>query len=303
MNELKEKEYQYRREAEKTHDEIDLRLVFRKIGSGIDRLKYRTVQSARLARRHALLVLIFVLAGLGIGYAYYLQQRPYYNSTMTLMLYNIRNEFVEDQLKRLSYMVDDGNHAAIASRLEISPEAASEIRSLKVTNLDEGRISDDSILTGSPFQIDLSIYNNELFSTMEPALVNFLESNKFFSKQKQIRENQVRKIISKLKSDIGSIDSVKTSIVAPQGPVNGFVYGEAVDPTNLYRESVSMYKEQVMLESDLDRLNNLEVVNGFVPRLKPAGPKPEVYLTISGLLGLLAGLIVAGILEKRRRGI
>src|SRR5690606_15563127 len=105
----------------------------------------------------------------------------------------------------------------------------------KFTNLDQDRIEEDSVLTGSPFRIELSLFDPQLFIGLEPALTEYLENNRYFARQKRIRQRQVESMITKLKGEINSIDSIKTNVSEPRGPVNGFIYGQPIDPTNLYR--------------------------------------------------------------------
>ncbi|WP_224744221.1 chain length determinant protein [Pontibacter aquaedesilientis] len=227
--------------------------------------------------------------------------KPYYTSSMTLVLANIRNEFIEDQLNKLSEMIEEDNFEAVAERLDITPASAKEIKEMKFINLDQDRVEEDSVLTGSPFRIELSIYNPELFDSLEPAITTYLENNRYFARQKRIKQKQVENMISKLKGEISSIDSMKTSVSEPRGPVNGFVYGQPIDPTNLYKQSITMYKEQVDLEADLEKLANVEIVTGFIPRLKPTGPSLSRFLGIGGLIGLLIGTGVAINLESKKR--
>lgn len=288
MQQLKERE-----QMSKANDEVDLivlidliRRFFNKIGRGI-------AFTVKAAKNNIGLLLIFILLGSGIGYGLSLITKAYYTSSMTLMLANIRNEFIEDQLNKLSLMVAEENYEAVAERLDIDTEAARQIKKMSFSNLDQDRIEKDSVLTGSPFRIELSLYDRSLFETMEPALTSYLENNRYFARQKRIKQRQVESMVSKLKGEISSIDSMKTNVGEPRGPVNGFVYGQPIDPTNLYRESITMYKEQVKLEADLEKLDNVEIVTGFVPRLRPTGPKVLNHIVIGALVSLLIGCIVA----------
>ncbi|WP_299701023.1 hypothetical protein [uncultured Pontibacter sp.] len=156
-------------------------------------------------------------------------------------------------------------------------------------------------MTTFPFRIELALYDRQLFDTMEVALVRYLGNNKFFANQKKIKQQEVENMISKLKREVASIDSMKTSVSEPRGPVNGFVYGQPIDPTNLYKESISMYKELVRLEADRERMSSVQVVSGFVPRLRPTGPSLKKYMGIGGLIGLIVGITVALNLDPRRR--
>jgi len=297
----KETEQKHKEKQTYKDDEIDISVVFDRISSGIKRIIHNISFIISVIIKRSVTITLFVIVGLGLGYGAYKVTKPYYTSSMTLILSDIRNKFVENQLNSLTEMVSEDNYEAIAQSLDIEVEEAKQIKKMEFTNLDQDRISEDSVLIGSPFKIELMLYDNKLFEVMEPALVDYLESNRYFSKQKRIRQRQVESLIGKYKNEIASIDSVKTSVVSPRGPVNGFVYGEPIDPTNLYRESVSMYQQQVQLEAELDRLDNIEIVNGFTPRLNPTGPNLYKFLAIAGFLAFLIGVKVALNLEARKR--
>jgi hypothetical protein len=286
--------------ANNRSDEIDLNVLFRKIGNALNAIGRKFQFVARVIKRRFLFILLWVIGGLMLSYGAYYTIKPFYTSSMTLVLANIRNEFIEDQLNKLSDMIKEENSEAVAERLDISIQDAKQIREMKFSNLDQDRIEEDSILTGSPFRIELSLYDRGLFEDMEPALTGYLENNRYFAKQKRIKQRQVENMVSKLRGEISSIDSMKTIISEPRGPVNGFIYGQPIDPTNLYRESITMYKEQVKLEADLEKLDNVEIVTGFVPRLRPTGPNLIKYLVIGALISFMIGTLVAYNLESKK---
>ncbi|WP_242929387.1 chain length determinant protein [Pontibacter vulgaris] len=281
-------------------DEIDLLSIFRFFNRQANKLSRKIKNIIHDLVSNLLTVLALVIVGLGLGFSFYYVTKPYYKSSMTLVLADIRNDFVEDQLNKLSVMIAEDNFEAVAQRLDITPTAAKEIKQMSFSNLDQERIEEDSVLTGSPFRIELLLYDNKLFDSMEPALANFLENNRYFSKQKRIRQRQVENLIARYKNDIASIDSVKSEVASPRGPVNGFVYGEPIDPSNLYREGISMYQQQVQLEAELDQLDNIQVVTGFSPRSKPTGPNLLKFLAVGGFSAFLVGLIVAVRIEKKK---
>lgn len=279
--------------ANRAQDEIDLGVIFNKLGAFTDRIKQGILKLILISKKRALMLLLFLFIGAGLGYAVSYTTKPYYTSSMTLMLANIRNEFIENQLINLTVMVEEDNFSEIADRLDISEELAASIKEMKFANLDQDKIEEDSILIGSPFRIELSLFDSKNFDVMEPALVSYLENNRYFAKQRVIKQRQIESMISRLKGEIYSIDSIKTNVVEPRGPVNGFVYGQPIDPTNLYRESIKMYEQQVKLEAALDQLDNVEIVTGFAPKLRPAGPRRKYFALAGGLMALLVGLIVA----------
>lgn len=303
---LKANRMQHLRETDKRRyndadDEIDLMSIIRMLQRFFKRVwnGLRHLLNAILAQ--ITYVILAVALGLGIAYALYSLTKPFYTSSMTLMLANIRSEFIEDEFNKLSDMILEKNSEAIATRLNISTDAAQEIKEMSFYNVELARMQEDSIMTAFPFRIELSLFDRQLFDTMEVALVRYLGQNKFFARQKKIKQQEVENMITKLKSEIASIDSMKTNVSEPRGPVSGFVYGQPVDPTNLYKESISMYKQLVRLEAERERLNSVQVISSFVPRLRPTGPSLKKYLGIGGLIGLMIGGILALNLESRRK--
>ncbi|MCC9166587.1 chain length determinant protein [Pontibacter harenae] len=283
------------------HDEIDLAVVFEYVGRFFKRIGRGVGYVFFTIQRRIVMLTLLSLFGVALGFAAYKVTKPYYSGAMTFVLSDIRNEFVENQLDKLRIAVEEDNFLAISEMLDISQDAARDIKDMEFFSLDAERVAEDSILTGSPFRIELFLYNNNLFASMEPALANYLESNRYFSKLKRIKQREMESMISKLEEEIKSIDSVKTTVVSPRGPVNGFVFGQPIDPTNLYRESISMYQKQVDLEAELDQLDNIQIVNGFAPHLRPTGPGLLKYTVIGGLVAFVTGVILALILQARSR--
>ncbi|MFT2008814.1 chain length determinant protein [Pontibacter sp. 13R65] len=284
-------------------DEVDLTFIVEKVIKGTKSAGNGISYIYNLILRKKLLLTGFMVFGIILSYIAHQATKPYYSSSMTFVLAKIRNDFVEEQLNGLESMVVDKNFEAIAERLDITLATAQQIKDMDFINLDEERITMDSVLTGSPFRIELNVYDNQVFSSLEPALTSYLENNRYFTRQKQIKEEQYRKMISKYRSDISSIDSIKGAALLPKGPVNGFIFGQPLDPTELYKQGIDMYKDQVELEAELDQLDNIQVVNGFVPRKNPSGPNLFLYLLAGAVLFLVLGLITASTLEKRKRKI
>ncbi|MBJ6118422.1 chain length determinant protein [Pontibacter sp. BT310] len=282
-------------------DEIDLSYIINKINRLFTYIGRGLVNFKLFIFRNTKLISLISLMGVLVGYFAFENTKPYYTSSMTLVLADFRNQFVEDHLNKISLLVKDDNYEALSERLKIPIEEAQQIKKMSFSNLDEARISEDSVLTGSPFRIELMLYNKGLFDDMEESITEYLESNRYFSKQKRIRQRELEGLIGKYKQDIASIDSVKIAVANLRGPANGFVYGEPLDPTNLYKESVNMYQQQAHLESELERLENVQVVVGFAPQSKPAWPILPIFLAAGALAGFIIALIVAQMFDSKKK--
>jgi hypothetical protein len=287
---------------ERVADEIDLRIVFRKLASFFRRGLHKLENIFLLLLRRWPLVLFLTLLGIGVGYLAFKMKRPFYRSSITLAPGKIRNEFFKHQVLRLATLVKDGNSQVVATDLNISLEDAAKMKSLRYVGVDSFLTvaETDSVLVGAPFKVEAELYDSKFFAPLQDALTGYFARNPFFTRSTQARKEQLRAMIDKLKVDITSIDSIKRTAITLRGPANGFVYGEPLDPTNLYKQSTALFETQAELEAELRNLETVQVVVGFAPLLHPTGPKLKWYLVPGTLFGFLLALFVVLRLESRR---
>ncbi|ALJ00323.1 hypothetical protein [Rufibacter tibetensis] len=281
-------------------DEIDLRIVFRKLGSFFKRFLNQFREAIFLLLRRWPLVLLLTLVGVGIGFLVYSLKKPYYQSSITVAPSEIRNEYFEDQVNRLYSLINDANFEVVASDLKITPEEASKIKSVKYVSIDHVRVAPDSVMAGSPFKVEVQLYDNQYFGPFQEALVGYFNRNPFFSRTTQAKKEQLSARIAKLKQDIASIDSMKQLAVNLRGPANGFVYGEPLDPTNLYKQSAALFETQSELEAELRNLETVQVVVGFAPLLHQTGPRFKLHLFLGAVGGFLLAFFVVMRIESRK---
>ncbi|WP_460892506.1 hypothetical protein [Rufibacter soli] len=283
----------------KSTDEIDLREVWRKLKALFSGLWAFIAGVFRLILRKWAYFLTVTALGAALAYGIYLNIRPYYAYSMTVLVSEFRNDLVRDLVGNLSQMASEKNHQELAKKLRIRVEDAEKMKSVQYRSLDQGKIKEDSILVAAPFAIDVELYSNSIQDTIETGIIHYLETNPYFSKQRQVKKEHLESLVAKLKKDIASIDSIKEASVTPKGPVNGFVYGEALDPAELYKESVVMYERQTHLEATLKRMEVFDLVAGFAPKLAPTGPNLKKYLLVGALTSFLLGLLFALYQERR----
>ncbi|WP_192821149.1 chain length determinant protein [Rufibacter sp. LB8] len=284
----------------KADDEIDLRYFFAKIESFFLAI-FRGVKRAFFSSlRNWVLVAGIAFFGACAAYAIFKLQRPTYTSSMTVVLSELRNDFVEGLIKNLEVMVKEGNTLALSKTLKISEASAEQIESIKFFNIDAHRVPEDSVLLGGPFGVQVTSYQNNLFDSLEVGIVNYVETNPYFNRMKTIKRDYLQTFIDKLTLDLRSIDSLRTTVANPKASGSGFVYGSAVDPTNLYRQSVEILEKRTNFEGQLKRVDNLQVVNSFVPHKWPTGPNRNLHLLLGALIGGLLGLTMALIKDSRK---
>ncbi|MFB9862596.1 hypothetical protein [Rufibacter immobilis] len=282
-------------------DEVDLREVLHWIRNGIHGFRAWCKYALGVLVRYLPLILLLIALLMGTSYYLFTRERPYYTSSATLLPGNIRNEYFKAEINRLADLVRDGNHAVLNAELKLGVEQSAQIKSLTFLNLEEEKIEEDSVLEGAPFQVKAEVYDNTLFIPLQKALQSYLGQNVYFAKRTQARKEQLEQQITKLKQDIATIDSLVRASGTTRGPVNGFVYGEPLDPSGLYRQSTLMLEDMSKLEAELKELETVQVVVGFAPMIHPTAPILKKYLLVGGTIGGLVAFLVALWIDKRRK--
>jgi hypothetical protein len=218
----------------------------------------------------------------------------------------LTNDYCSDQIENLELIIQDRTPELLAKKLNISIADASAIRSLEFDNYDEQLKKlykdKDTVVLGRPFRIITIAYNNTVFDTLQKALVSYLEHNEYALKRKNIKLMNLQLMKSKIDVQLKQIDSLKSVVTAnltPRGSVSGFVFGQPIDPVNVYKQEIDLVKDKLEIDKEISLIDNIQVVQDYSPREVPDNPKLK-KLMIAGFLffGFLS-LLVAFRLERK----
>ena len=292
------------------NDEIDLRLVYHKIKQVFSRIWNFVinifVDTFIVIRKRFILCIMISILGIGVGIGLFFVQKPVYVSVLTLSSSVLNNDFCEDLILGLQSIVEDDTPELLAQRLNISVQSAKEIKKIQFHNYSEKlkkKYTDhDTVVLGLPFIIKADVYNPSVFDTLQKALVNYLENNDYALKRKAISKQNIISMKGKIINEIHDLDSLKfiiASSMAPRGKENGFVFGQPLDPINTFREGIGLFKEELNLNTSLILSDNIQVIEDFVPRIKPDSPRLVRNIFIYGVGGFLLGLIISFYIERK----
>jgi len=291
-----------------TNDEIDLRLVYNKIKQPVLGLWNIIINILSIIQKRLVLCICIVLFGVSAGIGLFFLMPPIYSSSLTLTSSLLTNEYCSDEIHDLELMIEDNAPKALARELKIDTNTAKEIKKIKFENYDEklkNKLKDkDTIVLGLPFKIKAYTSTNTVFDTLQNALVNYLENNPYALKRKEIKKQNIQLMRGKLNNEIHALDSLKNVVAAnllPRGNVSGFVFGQPIDPINIYKEGIALFQNDLDLNAQFILSENIQVINAFSPRDKPYSPKLWKTSTEGGIAGLLLGLIIAFILERKSK--
>jgi len=306
--ESKNEERIVRNSAERDDSEIDtgieaLLKIQRSISKFFMKLSYSVSYLFQVIRKRLLFLIISIIIGAGAGILLYFNTTPTYHTSMTLTSRVLDNRHCATIIENLQLIVDDESYNLLAKTLKVSEKVAEQIDEIEYANLYKIEDDKDTVLLGIPFKISLSVYDPAVIDTMQVALVNYLEDNEYSHIRKAIRKQEKELLIEKFQGEISQLDSLKGIIAASliqRGTSSGIIFGEPLDPLNVYRESIKLYKQELELNSNLILNDNIQVISPFMAREKPDSPKLLLNIIIGGLIAFFIGFLIALRLEIKR---
>ena len=288
-------------------DEIDFRMVYNGVKGLIAALWDSFLNISLFVKKKWAFILIFCLLGVGLGAGVFLITKPTYISTLTLSSYALANDYCADIIQELELIVGDDTPKLLAQKLKIDTNAAKAIKRIEFFNYDEKlkeKYKDkDTVVLGRPFKVRVSASSNTVFDTLQKAIVNYLENNEYASKRKEIKKQENIMMRNKINDEIKQLDSLKNVVsasLAPRGNSSGFVFGQPIDPVNIYKEGIIFFQKELDLNKEMVLIDNIQVISDFSARDKPDSPKLSRSLAGGGIAGFLLGLLFALLLEKRK---
>ena len=252
----------------------------------------------KIVNRNKFTLLILTALGVALGTLNYYLKEPIYESSMMLrsdILTEAYSETLTDNLKRL---IQERNDALLSEKLSITAEEASHLVDIKVESVEEANTPVGAV-KNIIFLISVEITDNGILENLQAGIVNFLENNEFVKKRIDLRRKRFEALVSQVNVEIKEIDSLKKRMN------EGIIYNQqganlvVLDPSNVYEKALSLFKEELTYQENLELIDSIQLIEGFTAFKNPIAPR----LSISGGSGLLVGLFLALIIVFTRETI
>jgi hypothetical protein len=295
---------QEKQKIESKSEELNLSIYFDKVFK-LAKGSYKTGNSLiKLSLRKIWIVLLCIIFSVGISFINYKMSLPVYKSEMITQSNFLNNDYCYKLLGTIDELVREKNYVALSEKLFISERQAACIKSLSYRNFNPKfqKIFKDSIQMMVPFRVEVIVSDNSILDSLQLGIMNYLESNEFATIRKKIKEHQLMKMEGKLQYEQLKLDSLKTIIkesIIPRGSGSGLIYGQPINPVDVYKEAISFYEKELIIFEELTLLKNMELIEGFTEFNKPYSPKLWLNLLVGLFIGLFSGLFVAYLLERR----
>ena len=299
-------------------DEIDLSKLFTAIGKGISqffkgifRLFFLFIDTAISKFK---IILALTIIGALAGFAYYLQIKSFYESRMTLSSAYYQGQFLNNSIKNLDRLCNEGNYRVLSNLLNINQAKAKTFKSMEVEKMISpnlqmliniyknqvgGQRKIDSMILNhndSTFQIKVQVYDTTSLVGLDTVLVNYIKNNEFVNKRIAIERKNLLNRKAKLIRESKNLDTLKSNIaksyiatgLGKEG-TNVTLNDKETDPINIYREDFRIYEQQLKIDRLLYINSEIEIIDSFITFGKPASETLDKQI----IKGILGGLVLA----------
>ena len=274
-------------------DDIDLGPILNKIGRALNSANEKANLGWRKLVGRKYLIAVCCLIGIALGILVYVLIPPKYEASITLTAKLVPLHFFAERVNGLDALAKEGSTKRLSAELGITNAVAEKISDFKI---DQVGSTQDSLLNSIPFRITVGARSNDIYDELQPAIITYLENNEYSTKRRTVATNHLLALKQQLLVEMSELDSLKELMaqnIAPRASAGGFIFGEPLDPLNVYREKLALYERLLKTENELKYVNNIELVNGFLPKGKPASPKLFQLVGYAFLITLVLGILIA----------
>lgn len=244
----------------------------------------------KLPFKHRTTSALMLVGGLFFGWLLSFILPSFYEVNMTLEVSAVNNEVSYELIQNLNSLVKNSSAEFAGQKLDADPLALEDVFSIEMQNMLSNIDIEDSIVNGAPFRIRAILWNQEHVQDLQALIVNYLESNPYSLKRKNLElnrtENMVNKIIDEQK-EVDSLKNIAANSLLIRGQGTGLIYGQPLDPINIYREAITLFQRQQELEIRKVLIDNVQVVTGFEASEKPTFPNKGIIILIGCFLVFL----------------
>ncbi|MBK7312087.1 MAG: hypothetical protein IPI93_15220 [Sphingobacteriaceae bacterium] len=270
-----------------TPEEIDLLYVLRNITKGTSNL-FNWLFNTTV--KHFILLTLFVLGGMGLGFSVFSVKQPVYTSEITISHIRFNNDQCYELINNLTEL--SGNHEKISKTLKLDMATAMKIKKFMFEPLSTrySRIFSDSASVITPFKVEVEVYDPSIYDTLQAQIMNYLETNEYGVKRKLIDAEYWNNFSNRVEKEVESIDTLRALVnqsIKQKNFGSGVVIDQPIDPVKISQRSIELQNAQLKAQEKIKLNNSFELVLGF-----NGGIEKTADVILSMMFGAAAGYLI-----------
>lgn len=239
-------------------------------------------------KRNIILISLFTVIGLVLGFTYNHFSPKYYSSEMVGYSDLVEKNIILEILSPLNKLAEEKNYNELAIMLNIPVDITTSIRSIDFATSKHNKTSNNPSLTdqklGELILTSITTYNKDYLPEIESGIINFINQNSYLQNTQKIEAQKNKQLISKISDKIESFDTAQVHL-QKSTMVN---VSSAQNPSDFIDSYVHLEK----LKSKNSNLKLFHIVSHFYNLSKPSN-KSTLAFTGLGVVFFVSGLLIA----------
>lgn len=254
-------------------------------------LQELAVRVIRYFQHHLLFILIACAIGIGAGVAAYNALPNTYESQMVVLSDLLTKTYGDRIDESLNNLIAEGNLTELSAKLNVTPEKASSIRSIRVeSQLDVKTPQREKVEKDETyFFITINLTDRSVLPDLQQGLLFYLRNNEFVKIRSRQREELNTAVVKKIDKELRTIDSLKRLLLQDR-PFRS--EDLQFDPAPLFTTAVDLTRMRWESQQEFEMANSIHLIEGFTVFQKPSDPKLSTLVVAGFFLGLLAAIFL-----------
>jgi len=290
---------------EKKHqqsEEIDLLYFLRPINRGVKTVYGWGELYVRTMLHNLWMAIAIVVLITGFAYSTRFWMGKAYKTEGIFVSHILPAKYCGMMLSNLNQLLGDENITVFAQQLNLPPEIAGQIAGISLDPLRDTFFLDKKDTALALFRITLILTSMENLEKIQNGIVHYLESSEYARNRQRARVQMFETIRANLQQRINSLDSLKqivNSSVVPRSQGQGIILGQPIDPVSVYNAEMGYFHEMMRVNESLQLMDNIEVVQPFLKRLKYNYPDFRKFLIYGFLASVVTALVFVPLLGRK----
>jgi hypothetical protein len=254
-------------------------------------------RTLRFFRNYALLIAVFSITGVLVGFSLYKLLPKQYASTMLLHSYTLTNTEQINIIENWNELLKSKEYATLGERLNCSPSLAGKIT--EITALEIQKVFTENNPNG--FEISVLVRDNAILDSLQQGIRYGLENSDYMKARLATKRSNFTQLIEKVKVEINKLDSTKKYIESNLNNNTQRSSSYILDISGINSQKISLEEKLLNYEEQLKFMDAVQVLHGFEKFQKPESPKFLKSLVLGLIAGFALGYILAVYFSLRKK--
>jgi uncharacterized protein involved in exopolysaccharide biosynthesis len=235
------------------------------------------------------LIIIFSLAGLGLGILYYMLTPKKYSSRLILHSKILTNQEEIEIIETWQNLLKKREYATLAAIINCNEEVLKKTNSIQAVEIQKLYVQDNP----NGFIVDVMVLDTAILDDLQKGIIYGLENSYYVKERVETKKANLNDLIAKVIGEITNLDSTKKTVTNIITNKNKTTSPLLIDVSGINTQWINLNEKLLNYQEELKFIRAVQVLQGFNKLKHPEGPKLLKSLVFSLAVGAFMGYIFA----------